>query len=212
MAEIHEVLGQFQLIGDGKFSFGVSSTGIPYGKLKSLNGTTYYYYMSNTGTLQFSSAIPTTDTDSVTITTTTVDTTATVPLGTRRRDGSGNEFIYLKGITGVTATSNWVTFDADHVTALLAANAKGRVAVFMAVVDANTKFGWAQIYGKCAVAATDAIATNAPLYIDATSGRVDDAAVTGDFVFGAISRSTDASTNIATVELNYPFVTDTFAA
>lgn len=211
MGTLASTLGQLKLMvgNNDRLDFGVSSTGIPYAKFKSVDGTAYYMFISNTGALSVSSSIPTTDTDAVTITTTTVDTTATVPLGTRRRDGSGNEFVYLKGITGVDATHNWVTYDEDNVTALLAANAKGRVAVFMAVVDANTKFGWAQIFGKNSVAGTDAIADNAVLYIDATAGRVDDAAVTGDIVLGAISRSTDASTNIATVELNYPQVTDT---
>lgn len=129
--------------------------------------------------------------------------------GTTFEDESGNVFIFLKGITGVDSTHRWVTYNHALVTALLAANAKGRCAVFMADVDANTKYGWAQIYGSCAEATTDAIATDSVLYIDATAGRVDDAAVTGDLVLGAISRSTDASTNIATVELNYPQVTDT---
>jgi hypothetical protein len=130
-------------------------------------------------------------------------------LGTRARDEDGNEYIYLKGITGVDSTHNWVSYDEDYVTTLLAANAVGRVAVFMAAVDANTKFGWAQIFGKNSIAGTDAIATDKQLYIDATAGRADDAAVTGDLILNAISRSTDASTNIATVELNYPFVSDT---
>lgn len=138
--------------------------------------------------------------------TSVVDTEQQHPLGTRARDKDGNEYIYLKGITGVDSTHNWVTYDEDGVTALLTAGAKGRVAVFMAAVDANTKFGWAQIYGKNTIAGTDAVADNALLYIDATNGRVDDAAVTGDLVQGAVSRSTDASLNIATVELSYPIV------
>lgn len=119
----------------------------------------------------------------------------------------GKVFIFLPGVSGVDSTHRWVTFDADHTTALLTAGAKGRCAVFAADVDATTKYGWAQIYGKCAFASSDAIATNSVLYIDATAGRVDDAAVTGDLVLGAVSRSTDASTNIFTVELNYPQVT-----
>jgi len=119
-----------------------------------------------------------------------------------------NEYIFLKGITGVTSTTRMVTYTNAYVTALLTANAIGPVAVFMADVDANTKFGWAQIKGSCPEATSDAIATNAALYIDATAGRVDDAAVTGDLVVGIVSRSTDASTNIFTAQLNYPFVTD----
>lgn len=192
----------------GKLDMGISSTGIPYTKLTSLGGTAYYVFVTNDGRLQVHTSEPTTNTDGVSVSVTAVGTTQLMPLGTRITDTNGNEFIYMKGVSGVTATSNWVSFDEDHVTTLLAANAVGRVAVAMGVCDANTKFGWFQIYGKCAVAATDAVAVDKQVYIDATAGRVDDGAVTGDIVIGAITRSTDSSTNIATVELNYPMVSD----
>lgn len=136
-------------------------------------------------------------------------TTKVHALGTMGFDAAGNCYVFAQGVASLTATANWVTFDADYVTTLLAANAVGRVGIAMAVLDATTKYGWFQVYGKNAIGASDAIATNKQMFIDATSGRVDDAAVSGDGVYGAISRSTDASTNVATFELNYPFVTDT---
>lgn len=135
-----------------------------------------------------------------------VDTTQRHPLGAIATDLDGNEYIYLKGVANLDA-GEWVSFDEDHVTTLLAGNAVGRVAIAMAAISANTKFGWFQIYGKNVIAATDAIAADKQLYIDATAGRVDDAAVTGDLVIGAISRSAD-NTNVATVEINYPMVSD----
>ena len=125
-------------------------------------------------------------------------------LGTRTQNGS-NEYIYLKGVAD-TAANSWVTYDEAYATALLTANAVGPVAVALSATVAN-KYGWYQIWGS-ASAATDAVADNATLYIDATDGRVDDAAVTGDLVVGAVTRSTDASTNVATVQLNYPYVTN----
>lgn len=128
--------------------------------------------------------------------------------GSTYEDAEGNVYIFLQGVASVDSTHRVVTYDEDLVTSLIAANAVGRVAVFLADVDATTKWGWAQIYGKCTEGTTDAIATDKQMYIDATAGRVDDAAVTGDAVIGMISRSTDASTNIATLELNYPFVSD----
>lgn len=128
--------------------------------------------------------------------------------GSTYEDAAGNVFVFLPGCTGVDSTHRVVTYDEDLVTALIAANAVGRVAVFLSDVAASTSYGWAQIYGKCTEGTTDAIATDKQMYIDATAGRVDDAAVTGDLVIGMISRSTDASTNIATLELNYPFVSD----
>lgn len=136
--------------------------------------------------------------------TTSVDTTKQQQLGTRAFDTDGNEYIYLQGV-GSTAAGSWVTFDEAFVTTLLAADAIGRVGVAMAAVDATTKYGWYQIYGKNTVAKSDTTADDKPLYADGTAGRVDDAGSAGDFVFGAWSRSADSS-NVLTVELNYPFV------
>ncbi len=208
MAKLSDHLGELKLMpgNSDKVDIGISSTGISYWKTTSLGGTAYYVFVNNTGELRVSTAIPTADTDGVTLSLSTVDAAAIVPVGTRRRSGV-NEFVYLQGVTGVDSTHNWVTFDEDNVTTLLAANAKGRVAVFMAAVDATSKFGWAQIYGKCAVAASDTVSDNGTLYIDATAGRVDDAAVTGDLIVGAWARSADTS-NVLTVELGYPVVTD----
>ena len=50
-------------------------------------------------------------------------------------------------------------------------------------------------------------AADKALYIDGTAGRADDADVSGDSIHGAFSMTAD-TTNVATVMLNYPFVTD----
>ena len=50
-------------------------------------------------------------------------------------------------------------------------------------------------------------ADNGLIYCTSTAGSVDDAVVAGDLVVGAIGRSA-ISSGAATVELNYPFVTD----
>jgi len=133
-----------------------------------------------------------------------VDATTPVhPVGTRAFDTDGNEYIYLLGVA-TTAAGNWVSFDEAHVTTLLTANAVGRVGIAMAAIVAAS-YGWYQIYGKNTIAMTDTIVADQPLYIDGTAGRADDAAVAGDWICGAWSRSADA-TNVATVELNYPAV------
>ena len=137
--------------------------------------------------------------------TSVVDSSAQHPVGTRAFDVNGNEFVYGLGVAS-TILGSWVTFDENHATALLTANAVGRVGVAMAAIVAS-KYGWYQIWGKNTAASCDTIADNKPCYIDATDGRVDDAGVAGDLVFGAISRSTDSS-NLCTVELNHPFVCD----
>lgn len=138
--------------------------------------------------------------------TSVVDTSAVHTLGTRANDSSGNQYIYLKGV-GSTAAGSWVSYDENYATTLLAANAVGAVAIAMAAVDATTKYGWYQIYGVNTVAKTDTVAADKALFIDGTAGRADDAVVTGDLIVGAASMTADTS-NVATVQLNYPFVTD----
>jgi len=137
--------------------------------------------------------------------TSVVETAASLPLGTRAFDANGNEYIYGLGVAS-TAAGSWVSFDEALATTLLVANAVGRVGVAMAAIVASS-YGWYQIYGKNTIAKADDTADNKPLYIDNNAGQVDDAGVAGDLVFGAISRSEDASGAI-TAELSYPFVCD----
>lgn len=130
---------------------------------------------------------------------------AQMPLGSIVFDRNQNEYVYGKGV-GSTVEGSVVTFDEDHNTALITANAVGRVGVAMAAIVAN-KFGFYQVKGKNLKTACDTIADNKACFIDGTNGRVDDAVVTGDLIVGMISRSTDTS-NFCQTELNYPFVTD----
>lgn len=133
-----------------------------------------------------------------------VHTTKKHDLGAMLEVG-GNVYHYCQGVaSGVKGA--WVTIDEKHATTLLAANAIGKVGIMMAALVANT-YGWVQVYGVNTVASTDTIAANKQLYIDATAGRADDAVVVGDMILGATSQTADAS-NVATVYLNYPFVTD----
>lgn len=137
--------------------------------------------------------------------TSVVDTAAQVQLGSRMRDAAGNEYIYLKGVAS-TGAGSWVTFDENYATTLLAANAVGPVAIAMAATVAST-YGWYQIYGVNTVAKTDTVAADKALFIDGTNGRADDAVVTGDLIVGASSQTADTS-NVATVQITYPYVTD----
>ena len=130
-------------------------------------------------------------------------------LGTRVKDRAGNEFIYLQGV-GSTLANSWVSFDEAHVSTLAVANAKGRVAIAGAAVDATTEYGWYCIYGKFAGKALAAFADNGSVYLTATAGSVDDADVAGDAVLNAWGRSAldTPSTGLAYFELNYPSVSD----
>lgn len=138
--------------------------------------------------------------------TSTIDTTQAYNLGTIAFDASGNEYIYLKGVAS-NAAGKWVTYDENFATTLLAANAVGSVAIAMSATDSTSKYGWFQRKGVNTIASTDTVAADKALYIDNTAGRADDDSVSGDLIVGAASM-TAASSNVATVQLNYPFVTD----
>lgn len=135
--------------------------------------------------------------------------TPSLPAVGSRHAHEGNEYIFLPGVASVAAGS-WVTYDlsGDGSVALLTANAVGPVAVAMAAIVASS-YGWFQIFGTntAALCESGGMADNANLYIDTTDGQVDDTAVAGDQVHGAISRSTDSS-GVFTVQLYYPHVTN----
>jgi hypothetical protein len=116
------------------------------------------------------------------------------------------EFIYLQGI-GSTVVGSWVTYNVGSgVTALLAPNAIGAVAVAMSACVAS-EYGWYQISG-IATGKTSSASDSGKVYIDTIAGYTDDAAVVGDRVNGAkYVASSDTSGN-ALVYISRPFVTD----
>jgi hypothetical protein len=147
-------------------------------------------------------------------------TTQQLPLGTKvdaedratTAYGVGT-FIYAKGVAS-TAVGSWVTINEDDwSTALLAANAKGRVATAMAATVAG-EYGWYQVSGKAVGKALASYADNALVYATATAGSIDDAAVSGDRVKKAIGASAvnTPSTGLAEFEIDYPFMDDGSAA
>lgn len=142
-----------------------------------------------------------------------VDTTARFTLGTkcRARDAGSTaygegEFIYLKGVTS-TARGSVVAIKGDYSTELVAARSRSALAVALGAVDATTKYGWYQIRGVGVALCDAGIVDAAGLYIDGTSGRVDDTAVAGDAVIGMRAASTD-DTNTCLVNMVYPAVAD----
>jgi hypothetical protein len=135
-----------------------------------------------------------------------VDSTKKFRLGTRKRDVAGNEYIYLAGV-GSNAAGKFVVFDEAYATTLLTADEVGPVAVSMAAFDATTEYGWAQVWGVNTIASTDTVAADKACYIDGTAGRVDDSDVAGDSVHGCFTMTSDTA-NVATVFLNYPWVSD----
>lgn len=129
---------------------------------------------------------------------------AVMPVGTRFKQvsvtGETKEYIFLKGVALVVA-KDVVIFDENFQAARLVPGAVGPVAVALSPVVAN-KWGWFQIYGNVSVN-SDTTAADKALYADTVSGRVDDAAVTGDLILGMVSTAAD-TTNVLPVWLNYP--------
>lgn len=142
--------------------------------------------------------------------TSTVDTSAKVAVGTRVRDVSGNEYIYLQGVASTVAGSA-VTFDEAGVTTLLAANAIGPVAIAQAATVANT-FGWYGIFGTFTADGVANIADNALLGRETTDGKLGDGEATGDQILGMISRSATTGAGPVTVQCWYPHVNDATGA
>ncbi len=136
---------------------------------------------------------------------TDVDTTQRNVLGIRSFDDAGNEYIYLQGIAStvigscvvfaLNGTSNWLT-------ALSVTTNRGPVAIAMAAVLA-TQFGWYQIYGFGSALFNGAAVAGACVF-SASTGKVDDAVVTGDRIDGATVAATVGSAVLGAVFLNYP--------
>lgn len=130
-------------------------------------------------------------------------------LGLQATDLAGNEYIYLKGVASCLV-DDVVTFNAaTYVAVRIAADAVGRVAVASAAIVA-ANWGWFLIKGF-GTANSDGVTGAGGLFIDGTTGRVDDASVAGDFVNGMVSTGADA-TNKVPVHLIYPYVTNTVPA
>jgi hypothetical protein len=129
------------------------------------------------------------------------------------RNGEG-DFIYVKGVSS-GAVGSWVLIsEDDYTTGLLGADNIGRVGILMSVLDASTKFGWAQVKGKAVGKALAAFADNGNVYATATAGSVDDAVVAGDRVKkckGASALDSPA-TGMAEFEIDHPFMDDALAA
>lgn len=140
---------------------------------------------------------------------TSIDSTQLYPIGSRQRDEQGNEYIYLKGVASTVAGS-FVTFDEVGVTALLAANAIGEVAIAQAATIANT-YGWYMVYGSCQGKVSAAFADNGNVYATATPGEADDAVVAGDRVKCCTGRSA-ISGGLALMQIAYPYMDDGLAA
>lgn len=138
-----------------------------------------------------------------------IHTTQKNPIMTMARGTDGSVWQYMSGI-GSTVQGSWVTFDEAGVTALLAANAKGPVAVAGAALVANT-FGWYCVYAPLGVSARVAANTadNSLIGREGADGDAGDGRAAGDEIYNAIARgSTAGAAALVTCQIRYPFVDD----
>ena len=138
---------------------------------------------------------------------TQIDTVAQYALGSRVQDKNCNEYIYLLGVASTVAGSA-VTFTGAFATALAVADAVGPVGFAMAATVAS-KYGWYQIAGLATGITLTAVVTQLPLYLTATAGELDDAAVGADIVYNAFSVGVGGVHGSATMLIYYPNVTNT---
>lgn len=139
-----------------------------------------------------------------------VDTVMKNELGARAVALDGNEYIYLAGVASCVE-GDWVTFNTSaYVAVRIVADAIGFVAIAPAAILA-ANWGWFLVKGFYATANSDTVAGANGLFIDGTTGRVDDQSVAGDMVFGAVSAGADATNKLA-VHISYPYVTNTVPA
>jgi hypothetical protein len=144
-----------------------------------------------------------------------VDTVAKNPVLTRCKgiDATGGAavFVYLKGCTS-TIVGTVVTYDDAGATTLLAANAKGPVAVAMAITVGST-WGWYAIQGTHPVDTVASSAANSTCGRETTDGKVGDGRAAGDEI-GNWFQGTVATTGAAIVNhrFSYPFVNDFLGA
>lgn len=140
---------------------------------------------------------------------TDIDTVQRNPLGATVTTENGNEYIYLAGVASCLALDA-VSFNATtYVAVRLAADAVGRVAIAQAAILA-ANWGWFLVKGFGTVN-SDTVAGAGGLFIDGTTGRVDDASVAGDMIYGMVSTAADTA-NVLPVQLCYPYVTNTVPA
>jgi hypothetical protein len=137
---------------------------------------------------------------------TNVDSYAINSLGQGGVDQNGKEYIYLAGVNS-TVAGDLVRFDENYQTARSEANITGACAVALAATITG-KFGWYQVYGDATVNTNGDVAADKALYVTASYGCVDDAAVAGDLIFGITSMTGRTGAGPITAFLNYPMCYD----
>lgn len=127
--------------------------------------------------------------------------------GQRQFDDVGNEYVYLLGVAS-TVVGSCVTYGLNGTTAYLTAlsvtGARGPVAIALAATLA-AQWGWYQIYGFGSALYNGAAVAGARIF-SASTGKVDDAVVTGDQITNATVAATVSGSGAGAIFLAYPFM------
>lgn len=157
--------------------------------------------------------------------TTVATTDALIALGTRARDNSGNEYVYVSFGETLTA-GQWVRLSGSHAATRLATASRGRVGIVQTSVTSADN-GWVQIYGTYATAQIQSDSSEASsIYhlcapagasTEAYAGATSLSSLATNHIFGAwISGDASTATTLSSsahsgvtvaVHLNYPYVT-----
>jgi hypothetical protein len=123
--------------------------------------------------------------------------------------GEGS-FMYVKGVANAAAGLAAIVNRYSGVTALTGARSKGIIGVFVSTLTAGL-YGWVQVGGTAMVQTAGSVVSGATVYLTSTAGKVDDAVVAGDIVYGANFATADGTpaANQALVSLANPYVGDT---
>lgn len=140
---------------------------------------------------------------------TQIDTVQAYEFGSRVQDNYCREYIYLKGV-GSTLAGSWVTYDELGVTTLLAANAKGPVAIAMAIIDSTSEYGWYQIAGLAQGLVVTGTSVDTTVGRETTDGYVGDGRAAGDEINNCMCREANATGGsiLCDIQIMYPFVND----
>lgn len=155
--------------------------------------------------------------------TNTAASPAPIALGTRARDNSGNEYIYLD-FGSAKAIGELVTWDSSFLAAACGATTVGFLGVTVSEASSSDKAGWVQIYGINTNVLAGSALTSGFLQVGATTDGYSvpiNAGSTGmGYAIVGMNAVTSASTatspgyastassilGVITVRLNYPYV------
>lgn len=131
-----------------------------------------------------------------------INATKRFRLLTRKKGVKGNEYIYLCGVASC-AVGSVVTFDETGTPTLSVTGASGPVAISMSANTSSSTYSWFQVFGKGSALYNGSAVAGKPVY-SASTGKCDDAVVSGDQIDGAFVGATVSGAGLGDILLNYP--------